>query len=57
MGVRIRVRLLRRQAASQKRVSLLNFEPRSQNFLVTVATSVAAVTHTTMGSLLSFSGY
>ena len=34
-----------------KQVSWLNFEPRSQNFLVKVATKVAAFTHTTIGSL------
>ena len=34
-----------------KQVTWLNFEPRSQNFLVKVATFVPTFTHTTIGSL------
>ena len=44
------------ESSLAKRVSLLNFEPRSQSFLVTVATRVAAVTHTTIRSLFCFNG-
>ena len=59
MGVRIRGRLLCIvvKDTSKPTVSCLKFEPWSQNFLVTVTTSVAAVTHTTMGSLFCFNGY
>ena len=39
------------QAASQKRVSLLNFEPRSRSFLGIVARRVATIPLTTVESL------
>ena len=46
------LRIVVKDASSlAKRVSLLNFEPRSRSFLVKVATNVAAFTHTTIGSL------